>query len=108
MKKYFTLTACLILASVAMMAQQAVNWSFKLTGDKTENPAIVMTADIGTGYHLFSTDNPPSGSNPMEFFFETKGCTLDGKPTADKAYTKQFDEIFEVDQHFYTGKVTFT
>lgn len=108
MKKYFTLTACLILASVAMMAQQAVNWSFKLTGDKTENPAIVMTADIGTGYHLFSTDNPPGGSNPMEFFFETKGCTLDGKPTADKAYTKQFDEIFEVDQHFYTGKVTFT
>lgn len=107
MKKYF-LTLGLLLCALVAYAADGVNWSFKLIGDNTMNPAIEATANIEPGYHLFSIDNPEGGSTPLEFFFDLKGCELDGKPVANKAYTKEFDEIFEVDQHFYTGKVVFT
>mgnify|MGYP001109457336 CR=1 FL=1 len=107
MKKYF-LTLGLLLCALVVYAADGVNWSFKLIGDNTMNPAIEATANIEPGFHLFSIDNPDGGSSPLEFFFDLKGCELDGKPVANKAYTKEFDEIFEVDQHFYTGKVVFT
>ena len=107
MKKYF-LTMSLLLLAVVAYAADAVSWSFKLIGDKTANPAVEATAVINPGYHLYAIDNPAGGSNPLEFFFDLKGCKLDGKPTANKAYTKEFDDVFEVDQHYYTGTVTFT
>lgn len=107
MKKYY-LTLGLILWAIVAYAADGISWSFRLIGDNTGNPAIEATADVDPGYHLFSVDNPEGGSAPLEFFFEVKGCQLDGKPVANKPYTKVFDEIFEVDQHFYTGKVTFT
>lgn len=107
MKKYF-LTLSFLIVSVVMMAADAVTWSFSLKGDNTDSPSVCATATIAPGYHMFSVDNPPGGSNPLEFFFNTKGCTLVGKPVADKQYTKEYDDIFLVDQHYYTGTVTFT
>ena len=107
MKKYL-LTLTMLLVAVTAFAADAVNWSFKLVGDNTANPAIEATAVVNPGYHLYAIDNPAGGSNPLEFFFDLKGCKLDGKTVANKAYTKEFDDVFEVDQHYYTGTVTFT
>ena len=107
MKRYIT---CLffILSLISVYADNPVTWSFKLTGDNSMNPAVEMTASISPGYHMYAIDNPPGGSNPLEFFFDLKGCKLDGKPVPNKPYEKEFDDIFEVDQHFYDGTVTFT
>ncbi|MDE5794919.1 MAG: thioredoxin family protein, partial [Muribaculaceae bacterium] len=77
-------------------------------GDGTDSPKVVATATIEPGYHLYSIDNPAGGSNPLAFYFDTKGCETVGTPTADHPYTKEFDDTFEVDQHFYSNKVTFT
>lgn len=107
MKKYF-LTLTLLVFAMAAFAADAVSWSYRLVGDNTASPAIEATATITPGYHLYSQDNPAGGSNPLVFYFDLKGCTLDGKTVANKAYTKEFDDTFEVDQHFYTGTVTFT
>lgn len=107
MKKYF-LTFTLIVVAVSMWAADAVSWSMKLVGDNTDHPAVEITATVAPGYHMYAVENPPGGSNPLEFFFDVKGCRLDGKPKANKAYTKEFDDVFEVDQYFYDGKVTFT
>lgn len=107
MKKYF-LTLSLLVFAVVAFAADAVSWSFRLIGDNTANPVIEATATVAPGYHLYSQDNPAGGSNPLVFYFDVKGCVLDGKPVANKAYTKEFDDTFEVDQHFYTGSVTFT
>ncbi|MDE5876483.1 MAG: thioredoxin family protein [Muribaculaceae bacterium] len=107
MKKYF-LTFALIVVAVSMWAADAVSWSMKLVGDNTDHPAVEITATVAPGYHMYAVENPPGGSNPLEFFFDVKGCKLDGKPKANKAYTKEFDDVFEVDQYFYDGKVTFT
>lgn len=102
---YFLVT---LVLPCLMFAADAVKWSYKLVGDKTTNPKLEMTADITPGFHLYSVDNPAGGSNPLVFYFDTTGCKLDGSVTADKAYITEYDDIFDVDQHFYDGKVTFT
>jgi len=101
------LTIALAFVAVLAFASEPVKWSFKIVGDATDSPQLVMTASIQSGYHLFSTDNPEGGSNPLSFRFETKGCKVFGKPVADKKYIKQYSDIFLVDEHFYTGKVSF-
>ncbi|MDE7160983.1 MAG: thioredoxin family protein [Muribaculaceae bacterium] len=107
MKKYF-LTFTLALIAVVALAADAVKWDIRLVGDNTENPAVEAVATVSPGFHLYSVDNPAGGSNPLEFYFDVKGCQTVGKPVANKAYTKEFDDVFEVDQHFYTGTVKFT
>ncbi len=97
-----------IVLGVAGFAADAVHWDIKLVGDGTDSPKVVATATIDPGYHLYSIDNPSGGSNPLVFYFDTKGCETVGTPTADHPYTKEFDDTFEVDQHFYSDKVTFT
>ena len=98
----------LLLLPITIFAEEAVNWSYKLIGNNTDSPAIEITADITPGYHLYSMDNPPGGSNPLTFYFDTKGCKVVGSPVANKSYEVKYDDIFEVDQHLYDGTVTFT
>lgn len=97
-----------ILVPMAIFGADAVKWSYKLLDDNTPSPKLEMTAEISAGYHMFSVDNPPGGSNPLVFYFDTTGCETVGEPVANKPYHKEFDDIFEVDQHFYEGMVTFT
>lgn len=96
------------ILTVAGFAADAVKWDIKLVGDGTDSPKVVATATIDPGFHLYSIDNPAGGSNPLVFYFDTKGCETVGTPEADHPYTKEFDDTFEVDQHFYSNKVTFT
>lgn len=97
-----------VIAAVAGFAADAVKWDIRIAGDGTDSPSVVATATIAPGFHLYAVDNPAGGSNPLVFYFDTKGCETVGQPTADRAYTKEFDDTFEVDQHFYSNKVTFT
>ena len=96
------------ITTMMVYASEPIKWNFKITGDGTESPQLVMTATIPGGYHLFATDNPEGGSNPLEFHFDAKGCKLAGKPVANKKYIKQYSDIFLVDEHYYTGTVSFT
>lgn len=107
-KSLITLLFILHCLAFNVSAIDPVQWDFKLTGDGTDSPSVVATATIAPGFHLFSIDNPSGGSSPLEFFFDTKGCQTVGDPVADKAYKNEYDEIFQVNQHFYTGKVSFT
>ncbi|MCM1297020.1 MAG: thioredoxin family protein [Muribaculaceae bacterium] len=100
--------ACFVVCFLPSLAADAVQWDIRLVDDNTDAPKIVATATIAPGYHLYAIDNPAGGSNPLVFYFDTKGCQTVGSPVADHPYTKEFDDIFEVDQHFYSNKVTFT
>lgn len=97
----------LITALLPVVAQQ-VTWSYRLIGDNTATPSIEITATIAPGFHLYAPNTPPGGPEPLVFYFDTKGCTLDGKPVANKAYTKEYDDVFEVDQYYYSNSVKFT
>lgn len=107
MKRIFLINMFLLFAVLAFA--DAVTWRIKLVGDGTDHPAVEIKADVAPGYHLYAMDNPEGGSMPLQFFFDLKGCKLDGKPKADKAYTKEYDDVFMVNQHFYSqGSVVFT
>lgn len=106
MKKTLYLILLLVgFCSSAALAQ--VNWTFNLIGDKTANPAIEVTATVAPGYHLYAIDNPDGGM-PLQFYFNYNGCKASGNVIADKKYTVAYNDIFECDEHFYTGTVKFT
>ena len=97
----------LMLCFGCISALAQISWSFNVKDDKTDHPALEITATIAPGYHLYAMDNT-NGGMPLEFFFSFKGAKADGPVTADKKYTTEYNDIFETDEHFYTGKVTFT
>ncbi len=102
---FFSVLAFVI--AMGSFAEEHVSWSYKLTGDKTANPSLEITATIDPGFHLYALDNPEGGAGALEFHFNTQGCKLVGTPKANKAYTKAYNDIFEVNEHYYTGSVTF-
>ncbi|MDE6408788.1 MAG: thioredoxin family protein [Muribaculaceae bacterium] len=105
-KLLFVLT---LLTSLAFSAlADNVTWSYRLVGDNTTDPALEITAKIERGFHLYAFDNPPMGSNPLVMTFDLKGCSLVGKPQADRAYSKEFNDIFGVEEHYWSGTVKFT
>ncbi|MDE7180290.1 MAG: thioredoxin family protein [Muribaculaceae bacterium] len=85
-----------------------VTWSYSVTGDNTAGPAVVFTATINPGYHLYAIDNPQGGGVPLSFNLKYEGCVPDGPIKPSKAYTKAYDDILEVDEHYYEGTVSFT
>lgn len=107
MKKIFLTITLMLAAVITALAADPVKWTIKLVDDNTDHPAVVATATIQNGYHLYSVDNPAGGAQPLEFFFDLKGAKVNGKPVANKAYTKEDDEFFG-EQHFYSNSVTFT
>lgn len=108
MKRISASLIFLLVGILGMMAAGPVEWSFRIKGDKTATPVLEITAAIRAGYHLFSPDNPEGGSMPLTIRIETTGCKTEGAPSPDRKYTKAFNDIFEVNEHFYTGSVTFS
>lgn len=106
--KKLALTLTLMVAAVCAMAQTAVDWSFKLVGDGTDHPAVEITAKVRPGYHMYAQNNPPGGSNPLVFYVNATGAQKVGGVTANKNYKTEYDDVFEVNQHFYDGTVVFT
>lgn len=108
MKRILPLIAVLISSFTYAIGANYVTWSYKIVGDNTPNPSLEMTAQIAPGYHLYSQDTPDGGGQPLEFRFDLKGCTRSGKVTANKSYSKAYNDVFMVDEYFYSGTVTFT
>lgn len=106
-KRISSLLVFSLLIALSCVAEQ-VTWSYKILGDNTPTPSIQITAAVEPGFHLYAPNTPDGGGQPLEFHFDVKGCTLDGAPKANKAYTKEYNDVFEVDEYFYTGTVTFT
>jgi thiol:disulfide interchange protein DsbD len=110
MTKRLTYFLLLLLSLVSLNAKaDPVTWSAEIKNSGTENPELVISATIAPGFHLYAPSSPEGGPVPLQFFFEDlKGVSLSGKPVANKAYSKEYNDVFEVDEHFFTGSVKFT
>jgi thiol:disulfide interchange protein DsbD len=110
MIKRLTYFLLLLLSMVSLNAKaDPVTWSAEIKNSGTENPELVISATIAPGFHLYAPSSPEGGPVPLQFFFEElKGVSLSGKPVANKAYSKEYNDVFEVDEHFFTGSVKFT
>ncbi|MCM1370035.1 MAG: thioredoxin family protein [Candidatus Amulumruptor caecigallinarius] len=107
MKRIIPFFLVAFTALVSMAADQ-VTWSYRIVGDNTGNPALEMTAVVAPGFHMYAQDNPVGGGVPLTFHMDFKGCKADGPVKAGKAYTKAYDDVLMVDEHYYTGTVKFT
>lgn len=107
MIRKLTLILSLLMLSFAGHAAE-VTWTYSINGDNTANPEVVITANIGAGYHLYAMDNPEGGGVPLKISLKFDGCKPEGAIRPSKSYTKDYDDILEVDEHYYTGKVSFT
>lgn len=109
-RRLFTIALTLLCALIPAAAQimNPVKWTseMKMTGDAKGE--IVYTAVISSGWHMYSTDVDPSiGPQPLSISYPVlKGAKLDGKLRPDRAPHAEFDDMFEAELRWWTGKIT--
>ncbi len=112
MKRLLSIILLTILGLSATKAQimNPVKWSAttEMTGDAEGR--IVMTANIGSGWHIYSNDVDPSvGPQPLTISYpKLDGVELVGKLTPSKAPHREHDEMFDADVSWWSQSVTLT
>ena len=103
------LLAFLPASSTWLHAQNEVTWSQVLEDNGTPIKTIKLTAKIKSGWHLYDQNLPTGGANPLVFGVDKLvGAKKLGGWTANKKPHTEFDDIFEVEQRYYEGSVTFS
>ena len=85
-----------------------VKWKTKVEQKSETEFVLVMDAKIDNGWHFYSQNTPDGGALPAVFTFkDAKGnFQLIGKTTEGK-YEKHFNDVFEVDEYFFTKSAQF-
>jgi DsbC/DsbD-like thiol-disulfide interchange protein len=108
MKKLFVFIAFITLGCVAH-AQSPVSWSFrsKKVSDKTFE--VHLTANIQSGWHLYSQNQPDDAiAIPTNFTINNNPLLkLDGKIKEVGKMEKFKDKILGISAHQYSEKVDF-
>jgi thiol:disulfide interchange protein DsbD len=104
-------TLLLTLITIITQAQifTPVKWKINLDDSGTPEKAIVFTATMDAGWHLYDMNLPEGGPVSTSFTFETvKGAELTGTPVASVAPVSVYDEFFAMNLRWFGGKVSFT
>ncbi|MCM1077688.1 MAG: thioredoxin family protein [Bacteroides sp.] len=110
----FALTFSLLIALMCNMAfaqiMTPVKWSAKIDMSGDDEGAVVLTATISGGWHMYSLDcDPTAGPQVLEITYpKLDGVTLVGNPTPNKPSHKQHDDMFGADLSWWTDGVTIT
>lgn len=110
MKKIFYL---LLLGFVFVKAQaqiiNPVKWEPIIEKKSTSEYVLTFKGNIETGWHVYSQFTPEDGPLPAEFLFHDSknNYELIGKATESET-KREFNEIFGVDEIFFSDKVVFT
>lgn len=83
-------------------------WDIKYKHTGTNQVEINLKCKIEDGWHLYSIHNPEGGSIPTTFTFQNQNYLNVIKDWTEPEPKKVFEEVFEVDQWYHSGKVTFT
>jgi thiol:disulfide interchange protein DsbD len=109
MKKILLLFLCIIIHAAAQAQIYApVKWKISLDESVAGEKAIVFSATIEKGWHLYDMNLPAGGpvSTAIEFE-EMRGAELVGKPVPSAAPVSVHDEMFEMDLRWYSTAVSF-
>lgn len=100
----------ILLISWVSQAQllDPVKWKTSLTKISNTEFELVMNATIEPEWHMYSQFTPDGGALPTVFEYkESKGnYSVVGK-TAESKYIKEYNDIFEVDEYFFSNSAQF-
>ena len=84
-----------------------VKWSSKLEKNAETEYTIILTGTIDADWHLYSQFTPDGGPLPLVLNFKNQkpNYALVGAAT-ESAYTKKYNDVFEVDEYYFTNTVT--
>lgn len=107
-KLIFSLFAFLVLTNLNAQVLDPVKWKTRVEKKSDTELVLIMDAKIDNGWHFYSQYTPDGGALPAVFTFkDTKGnYQLVGK-TSEGKYEKHFNDIFEVDEYFFTKSAQF-
>lgn len=107
-KLLFSLLTLLVFSTVNAQILDPVKWKTRVEKKSDTELILIMDAKIDNGWHFYSQNTPDGGALPAVFTFkDAKGnFQLVGK-TIESPYEKHYNEIFEVDEYFFTKSAQF-
>ena len=109
MKKLF-LALLFVILSVSGHAQiqDPVKWTSKIEKINEQEFLITLNGTIESKWHMYSQHTPDGGPLPTEFIFNNAEGNYEVLGKAEESeYTKQFNDVFGVDEYYFADKVTF-
>lgn len=107
LKLFFLAMAFLTFAVGNAQILEPVKWTSRVEKTSDTEFTLVMEAKIDEDWHVYSQFTPDGGSLPIEMkYLDQQGnYTLVGK-TVESKYEKQFNDVFGVDEYFFSKKFT--
>lgn len=106
------LTIIIIIAAAIGASAQMVNpivWKTRLAMTSDNEGAIIFTAAIEPGWHLYDIDLPEGGPDPTSVAFDIlDGVELRGKLTPSRPAPVTVDPVFDLRLGWWTDSVTLT
>ncbi len=108
MKKILTLLLVCMAVQLAAQIHEPITWTFTHERVNATEGAIVATATIEDGWHLYGLDLPDGGPSATQIVFETlENVELVGDIVAEGELVEQYDPSFEMMLNWYNYKVVF-
>jgi len=108
--RFFSFIMILFFAAAVNAQSNPVDWSYEAKKINTEEYQLIFTADIESGWDVYSQFLADGGPIPTSFTFTgTEGIQMLGKTEeSGKDKKEAFDDLFEMKLIKYGKKATFT
>ncbi len=104
---FLTLAVCAVALHAEILTP--AKWTSEVEMTDDTHGVMTFTASIDDGWHLYSTNLPKGGPEPLSLNIEAAdGVTLDGELTPSKAPHEQVDNVFHMKLGWWTEGVTLT
>lgn len=106
--RFITLSVCMLVCSLAFSQFSPVNWSYSAEKVNAKEYKIMFTAEIESGWYVYSQFLEDGGPIATSFTFTNDGLETLGTAEEESNYKKEnFDELFGMKLIKYAEKVTF-
>ncbi|MDR0756671.1 MAG: thioredoxin family protein [Tannerella sp.] len=86
-----------------------VKWDIGLVDSESAEKEITFTATVDPGWHVYDMNLPKGGPISTGIAYERRqGVELIGEPKSSVAPTAVYDDMFDMELRWYSGKVVFT
>nr|WP_297307240.1 thioredoxin family protein [uncultured Flavobacterium sp.] len=110
MKKLLSLLLLVFAVfSATAQIQDPVKWKSKIEKISETEYKITLDGAIEDQWHMYSQFTPDGGPLPTELLYNNAEGNYTYNPKAEESkYQKQFNDIFEVDEYFWSDNVQLT